>query len=67
MRESRDACSDVDGDASELVAHDFALTGMKAGSHVDPQRAHVMRNSACAADGADRSNAAARRGIDFTP
>ena len=50
--QSRYARSDVDGDAPELVAHDFALAGMQAGSHLDPERVDIVRNGAGTADGA---------------
>src|SRR5262245_31572314 len=45
----------VDGNAPELIAHDFAFAGVQTGSHIDPERAHIVRNSAGAAHGAGRT------------
>src|SRR5439155_24751591 len=41
---------DVDGDAADVVAHEFALSGVNAGADLDPQRFRVSAQRLGAAD-----------------
>src|SRR5262245_23395104 len=53
-RRRRDARADVDGDATDLVAEHFALTRMETAPYVEPERSHVVADSARTADRARR-------------
>src|SRR5471030_2856068 len=41
----RDARTDMDGDAANIVAHHFALAGMEPGANVDAERSDFLGNS----------------------
>jgi hypothetical protein len=53
--EGRDALPDVNGDAADVLAPKFYLTGMEARSHLDTEHANRFNDGLRAADGSCRA------------
>ena len=68
-RQGGDACRDVDGETSEVVATAFALTGVTSGPYLDAFPLKVMDEGLSAVDGSgwtvEGSYEAVARGVDF--